>query len=390
MKMIRFDSVGGAAGDMILAALAGLGADLNHIQKVLSDAITEDSFVIERTDFSDKGISGSKLNVRIIKASGIERGLHEIEHIIERSAMTPGAKELSNKVFHHLAHAEASVHQCHAHHVHFHEVGAVDSIVDILGSCMAFDMLGAEKVSFGPLPEGTGTFQCRHGIYPIPAPATLALLKGIRIVQTDEPFEMITPTGAALLTALPGGQNPVPAAATLLASACSFGSRKLNGRPNLLRATLLEIKDEENTPSADSAVLLETNLDDISGEILGGLSEALLEAGALDVWTSPIFMKKQRPAVLLSVLIKPADSASFQKMIFRETGTFGIRVRPLERTVLQREICELKTEFGVIRVKKGYYNGELVSIKPEYEDCLKLAREHGIPLKILIRNLKLD
>ena len=229
MKYLRLDSVGGAAGDMILAALTGLGADLKLIEKILQDAVDEDQFVIETTPFSDSGLNGLKLNVRITHASGKERGLHEIEEIIDRSAMPEAAKELAHKVFHHLAHAEAAVHGCHHHHIHFHEVGAVDSIVDILGSCFAFVQLGIDAVTFGILPEGTGTFRCRHGIYPIPAPATMNLLKGIRIEQTDEPFEMITPTGAALLTSFPGGQG-LTLNGTVLCNANSFGSRKLNGR----------------------------------------------------------------------------------------------------------------------------------------------------------------
>ena len=196
MKQIRFDSVGGAAGDMILAAMAGLGADLKLMERGLNDAIPEDEFMMETMPFSDYGMNGMKLDVKITKSSGIERGLEEIGKIIDRTPMPEKAKKLAHGVFHRLAHAEAEVHGCHAHHVHFHEVGAVDSIVDILGSCWAFEMLGADSISFGVLPEGTGTFRCRHGIYPIPAPATLRLLKDIEIKQTDEPFEMITPRTA--------------------------------------------------------------------------------------------------------------------------------------------------------------------------------------------------
>lgn len=380
MRHIRFDSVGGAAGDMILAALSGLGADLGKIESVLRAAIPEDDFRIVRTPFSDYGVSGFKLEVKILKNSAIERSLHEIEHIISHSAMPERAKKLAHDVFSRLAHAEAHVHNCHSHHIHFHEVGAVDSIVDILGSCYAFVMLEADSVSFGTLPEGRGTFKCRHGIYPIPAPATLELIKGLEIEQTDEPFEMITPTGAALLTALPGGQGKAPKG-VISASAASFGSRKLNSRPNMLRASLIEVSASNSNMS--EVTMLETNIDDISPEVAGFVSEKLYSAGALEVWTTPVFMKKQRPGFILSVICNEADSSKLQELVFSETGTLGIRVSRILRSTLERDFISVKTPFSddEIKVKRGSLNGKTVSLKPEYEDCRAVALRLNIPVR---------
>ncbi len=384
MKQIRFDSVGGAAGDMILGALAGLGADLKLIQDGLAKAMPEESFEIETAAFSDSGMNGVKLNVKQKKPSDVERGLHEIEEIIQRSELPSAAKKLAHEVFHRLAHAEAEVHGCHAHHVHFHEVGAVDSIVDILGSCWAFVQLGADSISFGTLPEGTGTFQCRHGIYPIPAPATLRLLNGIRIEQTEEPFEMITPTGAALLTSFPGGQGK-GVTGKVLASSLSFGSRKLRGRPNVLRATLVE-SDGNPAWNTEPCIELETNLDDVTPETAGALSAKLFAAGARDVWMSSAVMKKQRPGYLLHVLCLDADLDRFCELVFRETGTLGIRVNRMERLVLNRDIVPVTLPCGTrVRVKRAFLNEELISVKPEYEDCVKVSEKTDTPFRTVVQ-----
>ncbi|OQA88691.1 MAG: hypothetical protein BWY31_00289 [Lentisphaerae bacterium ADurb.Bin242] len=378
MKFIRFDSVGGAAGDMILASLAGLGADLKAIGAVLRAAIPEDEFVIETIPFSASGLNGLKLTVKITKSSGIERGLHEIGHIIDRAEMPSRAKELAHKVFDRLAEAEAHIHGCPVHHIHFHEVGAVDSIVDILGSCFALVQLGVDSVTFGVLPEGTGTFRCRHGVYPIPAPATLRLLEGIQIQQTGEPFEMITPTGAALLTTFPGGQDR-HVSGRVLASSVSFGSRELKERPNILRATLLE-SDASPAGKEEFCCELETNLDDVTPELTGALSAKLFDRGALDVWLIPCTMKKQRSAVCLHVLCKPEETDALCSLIFRESGTLGIRVNEKKRRILDRDVVTAELSPGVqIRVKRAWMNGQVISEKPEYEDCLKVSRELDVP-----------
>lgn len=377
MKILRFDSVGGAAGDMILAALHGLGAKLKIIEQVLNDAIGGDEFVIETAPHSEAGLNGLKLQVRITKESGKQRSLDDIYAIIERAAMPDQAKKLAHAVFEHLAAAEAKVHGCHPRHIHFHEVGAVDSIVDILGSCFAFAQLGIDFISFGALPTGTGTFHCRHGIYPLPAPATLQLLAGVRIVRTDEPFELVTPTGAALLTAFPGGQDRA-AAGKVLASAHAFGSRKLKSRPNVLRVTLLESAAASEW-NEENCTELETNLDDVTPELAGALSAKLFERGALDVWTIPCLMKKQRGAFALRVLCRNGDADAFCRLIFTETGTLGIRIAERKRRVLERQTVDVEIAPDCrVRVKLALMNGKVVGAKPEYEDCLRVSAARGL------------
>ncbi len=380
MRILRFDSVGGASGDMILGSLLALGAPLDEISSALKKALPEESFDLKLKPFSDHGISGFRLEVEVLKDSVHERGLHAIEHIIAHSSLPEGTKSLATHVFRRLGEAEAKVHGCDVHHIHFHEVGAVDSIVDIVGSCLALHLLKVDAIFFGPLPEGQGTFKCRHGVYPIPAPATAELLKGVEVVVTDEPFEMVTPTGAALLTSLPNaGKSPSGKA---VASACSFGSRKLKGRPNVLRATLME---SSAVADQDSCLLLETNLDDLSPEVSGSLFERLLSEGALDVWTTPAFMKKQRQGLVLSVLCKAEGKAKLEKAIFEESGTFGIRCSEVSRSVLERKISKVETKFGPVSVKAGFLDGAMVSMKPEYEDCLEISKRVKAPLKEVMR-----
>ena len=381
MRHIAFDSVGGASGDMLFGALVGLGADAGRIEEVLRRAMPEEEFRIHTGTKSGYGMSGVKLDVEILRDSVDERGLHAIEHIIDSADMDPRAKELARTTFRRLAEAEGKVHGKSAHHVHFHEVGAVDSIVDILGSCMALVELGVDSISFGVLPEGRGTFQCRHGIYPIPAPATLELLAGCRIERTDEPFEMITPTGAALLTTWKRDES---FSGTVKGSSVAFGTRELKARPNILRATRLE----SGSNTADSCTLLETNLDDLSPELLSNACEKLMAQGALDVWVVPAVMKKSRPGHLLNVLVKNGDAKRFSALIFAETGTFGIRIRKVERAILERTVESCVTEFGEIRFKTGFYDGKIVSFKPEYEDCKAAAERYGISLNELYRRLK--
>jgi len=376
MKFVRFDSVGGASGDMILGCLAALGAPLDKISSALEEALPGESFKISLKPHSSHGLSGFRLEVEVLKDSVHERGLHEIEHIIEGAKLPDKVKALATHVFRTLGKAEAKVHDCDAHHIHFHEVGAVDSIVDIVGSCYALHLLDVQGVSFGPLPEGQGTFKCRHGIYPIPAPATAELLKGVKVIVTDEPFEMVTPTGAALLTSLP----PAKPSGKALASVFAFGSRKLNGRPNALRATLMEESDED-LEADQPCLLLETNIDDLSPEVSGSLFDRLLSEGALDVWTSPIFMKKQRQGLLLSVLCRLDAKAKLERIVFEESGTFGIRCSALTRSALSRKISKVETKFGPVSIKTGSLHGETVSMKPEYEDCLEIAKCLKVPLK---------
>ena len=282
-----------------------------------------------------------------------------------------------------LAEVEGKIHGKPPEAVSFHEVGAVDSIVDVVGSCLALHLLGVEGISVSPLPTGYGTIQCAHGLLPIPAPATAELLtRGLAIAPSDEPFELLTPTGAALLAAWP--KREIPAGATVVAVANSFGRRELLHRPNLLRAMLIETAKTAGTD--EEVEELACNLDDCTGEVIGYLSERLLEAGALDVWTEAIQMKKQRPGVKLCVLSRLADREAMLGLMFRESTTLGVRIAPLRRRTLTRFEENVVTPYGPVRVKiaRGE-DGAVLSAKPEFEDCRKIAERRGIPLKEVVR-----
>ena len=384
MNLLRFDSVGGASGDMILGALCALGADPAQIEKALRGlAIGE--FSMRAAPQSDRGIAGLRLTVDIPHHDG--RGHHarrtfaDIRTLIGASALPPRVKNLSLRAFERLAAAEGRVHGGPPEQVHFHEVGAVDSIVDTVGACMALDALGVDAVQVGPLPVGHGTIQCAHGVLPNPAPATADLLQGHPLVPADEPFELVTPTGAALLMtwkdALPAPAADAPL--TIGAIGSGLGQRRLNTRANLLRA-LLMIAAPAGAPS-DECLVIECNLDDTSPEIVGGLTRTLLQKGALDVFTTAVQMKKQRPGTLLTVLCHPQQREPLVECIFTESTTFGVREHLTRRTRLDRRIAEVETAYGKVRVKIGTWKGRDVTRSPEYDDCARCAGAAGVPVR---------
>lgn len=391
MKLIRFDSVGGASGDMILGALIGLGADRETVVREL-DSLLPGHFTLDVAESSSHGIAGIRATVSAAEADhhrhhGQEHDHHafrEIRALIESSALPEAVKQSSVAVFSLLAEVEGKIHGKQPEEVSFHEVGAVDSIVDIVGSCLALHLLGAEGISVSPLPTGCGTVQCAHGLLPVPAPATAELLtRGLAIAPCDEPFELLTPTGAALLAAWP--KREVPSGAEIRRVANAFGRRELLHRPNLLRAMLVETVRTAGT-GEEEVEELSCNLDDCTGEVIGYLTERLLEAGALDVWTEAIQMKKQRPGVKLCALARPTDRETMLGLIFRESTTLGVRIAPLRRRALTRGEEEVATPYGPVRVKiaRGE-DGAVLSAKPEFEDCRKIAESCGIPLKEAVR-----
>ncbi len=406
---IRFDSVGGASGDMILSALAALGADLRAIEQTLHAFFPEPlRFRLEPA--ADAGLHGLRVTVSPegraphddsqwtdADAHGhshahshnhahpsahthAHRGLAEIASLLARAPLPDQARNLALSVFQRLAEAEAKIHGKTPDTVHFHEVGAWDSVADIVGACLALEQLGVCGVSCGPLPAGTGTLHCAHGEMPNPAPATQELLAGMPVTQTQEPFELVTPTGAALLRVWSHTLAPLPATATLLRSAYGFGARKLNGRPNVLRASLLGESAAGAAPAepGESLLVLETNLDDCNPEWVGTLVSDLLERGALDVWHTPVAMKKGRPGTLLSVLAAASQAAALRDWLFRSTTTFGIRYYPVERETLERRFETSRTPWGDVPVKIGSLRGEEITRSPEHDACAALAREHRV------------
>ncbi len=315
-----------------------------------------------------------------------QRDFAEIKQLILASALSDWVKQKSVNVFHRIAVAEGKIHGLPAEEVHFHEVGAVDSIIDIVGGCIALELLGKPRVLAAPVVEGVGWINCAHGRFPIPAPATLEILgaRRIAVTQCEEPHELVTPTGAAMLAEFVETFGPMRG---LIASRTGYGlgTRDNQTRPNVLRAILGESSAASQTSAndweTDIITVLETNLDDINAEILGHFVEQALAAGALDVFHTPIQMKKNRPGVLLTVLCAAADADKFSELMLRETSAFGVRRSTAERRKLQREFVTVKTSHGEVTVKLGKLNGKIIQATPEYESCRKLAEQTKAPLK---------
>ena len=432
-RYIRFDSVGGASGDMILAALASVGADLAMIEKSINRFFPQ-KIRLQHGNAAEFALNGIRLKVQLAEKDQREpddsywpdamsaqhahahehehthgghahqhndhqhaphthahqahhehahRKLSDITDLINNSELSTWCKELASAVFTKLAETEARIHGKSVDSVHFHEVGAWDSVADIVGCCLALEQLRIDGISCSPLPCGCGTIHCAHGEMPNPAPATQLLLQGLPVEQTSEAFELVTPTGAALLATWLEQLETPPATTIPVRTGFGFGSRQLAHRPNTLRATILEQSyyHKEQTASEDELTVLETNLDDCNAEWLGDLSSELLKQGALDVWHTPIIMKKGRPAVKLSVLLNPQQRIAIQKLIFRSTTTFGIRYYNVKRCELQRDFISAKTPWGAIPVKRGFLDGKAVTLSPEYEVCAELAAKHALTPK---------
>ena len=415
MKTLYLDIFSGISGDMLLGALIDLGVDPHKLEHELAK-LDIDGYHLDIAHRQNGGIGGVKFDVQMAGADDREHDRHhghdhehdhshshshshkpdhdssrtfsKIEKLIVRSALSAWVKEKSIAVFRRVAEAEGKVHGLPPDQVHFHEVGAVDSIVDIVGACVALELLGRPRVLASPVVEGTGWIDCAHGRLPVPAPATLAILavRGIGLTQCEEPHELVTPTGAALLAEFAESFGPMN---NFTAEKIGFGlgTRENKSRPNVLRAVLGRLSAAAAPASAsldwetDRVAVLETNLDDINAEILGHFVDIALAAGALDVFYTPIQMKKNRPGVLLTVLCAETAADKFAELILRETTAFGVRRTMAERRKLRREFAEVKTPLGQVTVKIGRLDGKTVQASPEFESCRKLARQAGVPLK---------
>ncbi len=386
-QTLHFESIGGASGDMILGALIGLGVSVEELNEELQ-SLKVDPFEIVAKPVNEQGMTGIRAKVELHEHHSHhdpDHGHHHGRHLstildlIKNSTHPDAVKVRASEVFRRIGEAEAAIHGVDIEKIHFHEVGAMDSIVDIVGCCLALHKLDVDQVSIRSLPQGNGTIECAHGTYPNPAPATLRLLEGFPVEETDEPFELVTPTGAALLSTWRTTDVP-DSGSRAFKTAYSFGHRKLNGRPNLLRATLYEASEDT---TSNECLVLECNLDDTTPELVGCLFDQLFEAGALDVFTTPVFMKKQRQGILLTVLCLPADRETMLDLIFCESTTFGIREHLSKRTVLERSFKTVETLFGEVRIKFGKRNGEVITMSPEIEDCRKLAKESGVAVKVV-------
>ena len=421
MKTLYLDIFSGISGDMFLGAMVDLGVDFDALEAELKKLKLE-GYTLSANRRQKCAIDGVKFDVHLADGGegdhshshshdhshehshshdhehshehshgsddghGHSRNFAQISEMIHKSTLSDWVKQKSVAVFQRVANAEGKIHGMPPFEVHFHEVGAVDSIVDIVGGCIALELLGKPRVRSGPVIEGTGFIMCAHGRFPIPAPATLNILaeRGVAITQCEEPNELITPTGAALIAEFAEDFGPMQNL-TPEKVAFGLGTRDCETRPNVLRAVLGKETTSTggNDWETDTISVLETNLDDISSEVLGDFVERALKAGALDVVHTPIQMKKNRPGVQLSVLCAEGDADKFSEMILRETSAFGVRRTLTERRKLQRETKTVTTPHGEVTVKLGLLIGEIVQVAPEYESCRAIAASADVPLKVV-------
>lgn len=382
MRIAYFDCHSGISGDMTLAALLDAGASLSSVQQVVhSMGLSQVSIRSEAA--TRKGFRGQHLVIEHPKEHA-HRNLLDILALIRRAAMSKNAAEIAHRLFERLARVEAKVHGTTIDQVHFHEVGAIDSIVDMVGVAVAWDELDIQMAVASPVPTGSGTVKIAHGIVPLPAPATAELLRDIPIAPCGLPFEMTTPTGAVLLAELVSEYGPMPAM-QVNRIGYGAGSREVPDRPNLLRILIGHaIPTRAVSEDSDRVWVLETNLDDVSGERIGFAIEAAWRAGALDVFTTPIQMKKQRPGVMLTVLCRREDRQAMEAELFRHTGTLGIRIRQQARLVLPRASIGVDTPWGLVRGKVSKLPTGEVDFSPEYDDCCWIAKEHGMRLQDVV------
>jgi len=399
MKTLYLDIFSGISGDMFLGAMIDLGVDATALEAELAK-LNLDGYQLHVGRKTKSNIEGVKFDVHLLPTKGDEhshshdangghsheRTFSDIRSLINGSALSDWVKEKSVAVFRRVAEAEGKVHGMPPDEVHFHEVGAVDSIVDIVGGCIALELLNKPRVLAAPVTEGTGWVDCAHGRFPVPTAATLEILgaRGVTVNQCDEPHELVTPTGAALLAEF-AESFELMRGVTPDRIGYGLGTRDMNTRPNVLRAVLGQAEAAtEAKPldwERDTVTVIETNLDDINAEHLGHFIETALEAGALDVFHTSIQMKKNRPGVLLTVLCAEADADRYSEMILRETTALGVRRHAADRRKLRREVVTVETPLGQVRVKLGRLNGELVQAAPEYESCRDIAAKAAVPLK---------
>jgi hypothetical protein len=392
MSLIYIDAFNGVSGDMLLGALLDAGLPEASLREVLARLPVE-GYTLDVRREKRLGLMATRAEVTLTEAAHHHdqdhghghhhheaRGLSDIEKIIAGAVLPGRAAEWATAVFRRLAEAEAKVHGSTPEEVHFHEVGAVDAIVDIVGVCAGLALLGVDRLRSSGLPMGSGFVQSAHGRLPVPAPAVVELVRGVPTRDSEETGELTTPTGAAIVVTLAEGFGPVP---PMVTHAVGYGAGSRQGRntPNVLRVMLGRETSATPAAEADRVWILEVNLDDVTGETLGAATKALFAAGALDVWLTPVTMKKGRPGVVLGCLAEEAALAAIEEAVFRETTTFGLRRWRVERSKLDREHVEVATPLGTVRIKVGRRSGRIVTAMPEYDDCVRLAEARGVAFR---------
>jgi pyridinium-3,5-bisthiocarboxylic acid mononucleotide nickel chelatase len=375
-----FDCFSGISGDMVLGALIDLGLQLDELNEALSTLDLEE-FKIEAREVQSYGLRATKVDV-IVPESVIVRTFANIRDLIVSSGLPETVKTMSLEIFMRLALAESVVHSKPVDQVHFHEVGAVDSIVDIVGSAFGIDALGITEVFSSPLPLGHGMIKTAHGSLPVPAPAVLEILEDTPTYGRGIPTEIVTPTGAAVIKTLASSFGNAPLM-RLEKTGYGAGTKDL-GVANLLRVITGEALDYPSE-AEELAIIVSTNIDDMNPEFYDYVMERLFTAGAHDVWLTPIQMKKTRPGTVVNVLCAPKDATAIKRILIEETSTFGLRTSMVMKKVIEREVIEVETPWGKVRVKVGRESNHITSVSPEFSDCARIAGEQSVPIKEVFR-----
>ncbi len=384
MRTLYFDCFAGASGDMILGALIAAGVAPEAFKQQLSLLGIQD-YAVDFETVDRSGISATHARVRTAHEH-VHRHLSDILKIIYGSRLGDTVKDRAAKIFSRLAEAEARVHNQPVEQIHFHEVGALDAIIDVVGAAICFELLAIDRFVSSPLHVGSGTVEMDHGRYPVPPPAVAELLKGVPFYATEIVGELVTPTGAAIIATVCDGYGPIPQM-KLQQTGYGAGTRQYEKFPNALRVLIGEDQSRSATgvgnPLAERLWMIEANMDDISPQILGHVMERAFELGALDCYFTSVQMKKNRPGVLLSILCRDEQRAILSDLLFAETTTLGLRAHEVERRALERAIVTVETQYGPIDVKVAQLNGHILKEMPEYEQCRQAARVANVPLRVV-------
>jgi uncharacterized protein (TIGR00299 family) protein len=394
-RILYFDCFNGASGDMVLGALLDAGLPIEDLRQALG-SLAIDGASISASRVLRAGVSATKFKVEEHDASAhihvhqhahapaavaphhhAHRSLAQINDLIGKSALSPAAQARAKKLFHRLGEAEAAIHQIPIDKIHLHEVGALDSIIDIVGAVFALEWFRADRIFSSPLNVGGGMVHSAHGHFPVPAPATVTLLGSAPVYSSGVQSELVTPTGALLVTSYATSFGPVPAM-KIDRVGYGAGDRDLPGTPNVLRVLIGESTDR---PGTEQILVLECEIDDMNPQIFGAVMDRLYAAGALEVYFASVQMKKNRPGTLLTILSRPDQRQELTSLVFRETTTIGVRYHEVTRERLEREMVEVVTPLGTVRFKVARLGGAVVNASPEFEDCLRVASERNVPLK---------